>query len=491
MMKSYEFSAEGIADISDIDIHTIVNVALGHMGAELMPLEEQESLKNSLINGLRGEGDFDFEEAWIIIKNFVKRYWTLIKRHDVRGAPKEVIDAIKDIPFEAYLCRFENILFGSAENRRLIVEWFHKNSQIPNDEAPTVIKNSKYGRGVFASKDIKKGDLIAYYPMDWVSDSTLCPKNEKPFTDGEIKWICLQNAGVLGYGNPYDKQGNPQRILDELYEAEGRITPRINDYGFSFASDDGAVHIWGDPLCEQPNSWFRGCLINDGAYHPKQTEEGYMKEFEKMGYSKLLSKCNTRLATRMIASRDIKKGEEILTYYGEEYWFGKGQVRDGKGNCDHNCRHHVVNLTSKGQKKKAKDKKKRQQLVQNATFKELREGLLQRAQNEIEGFEGHKFQIVITDCSLREGGGMSAECCPILIDSWVAGDPLQMRNFYPTLLNQMSNHPAYNEIKEDIRRQLIEQHKIKEGEVPMPDEEQLEGLVNMLISQGAVAPPTN
>ena len=451
MEQSYEFSVEGIPEMSDADIHNVIAVILGACPENIMTKDQQTKLRKIICFGLRNRGDitddFDYEKSWDIINAFIKRYMKFLGNYKGNADVKDILN----VCYEAYATRFDEVFCSDSENRRLIIEWFQKNSQIPNDEAPTEIKNTKYGRGVFASRDIKKGDLISYYPMDWVADSTLCPMNVRdghhPHAEN-LKWICIQNAGIVGYGNPYDKKGNPQRIINELREAEGRMTPRINDYGFSFGEDDEVVHIWGDPLCDQPNSWFRGCLINDGAYDFKKTKEDYDKEFQNMIHGLRISKCNTRLATRMVASRDIKKGEEILTAYGEGYWYSKGETASGdergEESAKHNCRHHCLNLKTKGQKKKAKEKKKAQQDAQNDTFAVMREHLAKSChedQENYEGFDGNKWRVCVLGVNTLEDQRVHVDACFINgQDKWQEGHPTQFSQFY----NLMKKRPTYS-----------------------------------------------
>jgi hypothetical protein len=444
----YEFTPAGIAGMSDMDIHmTFIALMGNHSEHDHITEEEYENLRRSITAGLRLAGgpqeeDFDFEKSHEIIDIFIKRFMKIIdKSPEALEAMKELYKGHGDLK-EIFQQEFERLLYGNWYNRRLIIEWFHKNSQRINDEAPTILKNTKYGRGVFASRDIKRGDLIAYYPMDWVSDSKLVPKqkdtNTETFSEEQLKWICLQNAGIIGYGNPYDEQGNPERILQELRESEGRMCSRINDYGFSFASDDGSVHIWGDPLVNQPNSWFRGCMINDGAYNPKQTEEGYYKEFMNMARGLRVSKCNTRLATRMTASRDIKKGEEILTVYGKDYWFGGASDQEGENieKFNWNSRHNALNLKSRGQKKKFKAKKKEMAKTQNEGFEMFRRGLLERLQEGeyYEGFDGNKWRVVILEVKMIQGGRFSLDavvCKGNDGNEWIDGHPTQFSKYYP------------------------------------------------------------
>ncbi len=449
MEKSkYEMSPKGIARMTDVDINIVMGVVMEFMTEDIakkvrLTEEDREDLKNTIITGLRlaggpNEEDFDFEKSFEIIEAFIKRFMKILTKQEKAKAALEEHGDLTQI----FTQQFEQLLYGNWYNRKLIIQWFQKNSQRICDESPTIIKGSKYGRGVFASRDIKEGELIAYYPMDWVSDTKLYPKkkdNKTSYSTDQMKWICLQNAGIIGYGNPYDKAGNPERIMKELREEEGRMAHRINDYGFSFSSKDGGVHIWGDPLCHQPNSWFRGCIVNDGAYHTDQTKEGYCKEFNDMVMCRRFSKCNTRLSTRMTATRNIKKGEEIMTVYGEDYWFGGGENTEEGGDRQWFSRHHLLNLKSKGQKKKFKALKKAMVKNQREGFKMFREGMAEKCleNNKFSGFDGNKWRVCICDINPSSDGNYNVDAVIVNHEAkegesdWEDGHPTQFSTYYP------------------------------------------------------------
>ncbi len=459
MRQVYKFTPEGIRSMSEPDAIMTCATLMGH--------NEDEDQTNSLITaiqlGFRSNGKIDFENAYEIIYAFNDRFQSILKgetaKHvgkqipnhftgkDNNGKPMEYEEwrcakdlANQNMPKNAFVGFFEKYLFGDWINRKQVVNWFHKHSQIPDDTAPTEIKGCQYGNGLFATRDIKKGELIAYYPMDWVSDSRLCPTddNKEKYSADQQKWICIQNAGIIGYGNPYDEQGNPERIMKELRDAEGRMTHRINDYGFSFSGSDGYVHIWGDPLSKQPNHWFRGCIANDGAYFVGQTPKGYREEYYKMMNGKSDSKCNCQLSTRMVASRDIKKGEEILTVYGESYWFGgainpNGDVAEVDDDLNYNTADALTvrdafNKMSKGQKKKAKANKKAMREGQDNTFKTFREKLADSDSNP----DKNKWRVCICEVNQKENSiDVSSVICSGTKDNdCVDGDPIQFSRFY-------------------------------------------------------------
>jgi hypothetical protein len=140
------------------------------------------------------------------------------------------------------------------------------------------MKESKHGRGVFALKDIKKGETATVYPAHLIIE----------------------------------------RSKDGMATAEGRCD---FDRSYTFDLSDTIIHQ-GDSLCANPN--FLGHLIND--FYPdvselKPTGESVVKYLMHM-----ISSCNVKFArpkkhfVYIEAIKDIKAGEELLIAYSPAYW---------------------------------------------------------------------------------------------------------------------------------------------------------------------------
>jgi hypothetical protein len=147
-------------------------------------------------------------------------------------------------------------------------------------------------RGLFASRDCSKGDLLTCYPGDLVvvipdeGDYTILTgdhvseKDKKTFQDPD-----------------YD-------ISDELM---GYLLHATDDHG-----------VLGLPSLDEDPAYF-GHFANDGAVMPTQASnvDAYVKES--------LAKANVKhdmISCHMVtvATQEIQKGEEILVSYGPEYW---------------------------------------------------------------------------------------------------------------------------------------------------------------------------
>ena len=447
--KTCDWTVQGIMNLSPEGLNELC-------GAVMEMNQDKEFVKGYnmiLAKCIASQEDFDVEHNFKVIRTIYERYNILFDRvrqeyrtGGVEGLNDEDHTLVKAIlehglPEGMLTQYFAEMITSYWYGRKRYIQWFHKKMAEDDMSAPVEIYNSEFGRGLRTTRDVKKGELLCYYPMDWVSDPSLAPKHEGGRDVAKEKWMCLQNAGVIGYGNPHDPEG-AKKVMDQLVENKGRITANLNDYGFSFGStDDGICHIWGDPDGQQhqKNNWFVGHMINDGAYHPDQTEEGYnelSKKIFAMDWNGENSNhpVNVRLNSRMTAIRDIKKGEPLLTIYGSEYWFDSGRGPEGEleSRAENSpfCR-HTINHMSTGQKKKAKKKRKEINLGQRQTFEQFRNRTAEKAVEENEIDECHPYQIVITDVSGQDGRCHVSSTIAVP-EGWQPHHPTQFANFYPT-----------------------------------------------------------
>ena len=195
--------------------------------------------------------------------------------------------------------------------------------------------------GIFAETDFKRGEIITQYG---------------------IHIIFFKN----GYGKvrvEYDTSVFNQKVF--VGEDENTINPdfisliadgRAGDYGSSVRtsgeSKDIDVSIIGFPEPElNKDERFWGHLINDKAY---RGTEKYLKTLNNCSLGmagqdceglwegsdftdkmddpiELLSRFNDRVS--IIATKDIKKGEELGTSYGKPYWFGDSNGIGSRHTC--------------------------------------------------------------------------------------------------------------------------------------------------------------
>ena len=143
------------------------------------------------------------------------------------------------------------------------------------------------GRGVFATKNIKVGDLITFYPADYI-----CYK----YKTGEYIILTSEIAHKAGY-----------KDTDCNFEYCLRV--------------DNNYSVIGDPrICN--NNTYIGHLINDG-YLPSKTDtsvEYYLNSSKK---SNCCFHSINGLQMVIIATKDINIGEELYITYGHKYWFSR------------------------------------------------------------------------------------------------------------------------------------------------------------------------
>jgi hypothetical protein len=143
------------------------------------------------------------------------------------------------------------------------------------------VRPCPYGRGVFATRDIKMGEVITYYPAHHLSvggSSTISFVENKPDDD------------------------------------------------YLYSSLDGR-RIWGDSE-KTDNRYMLGHMINDACDNVFRREGDTMGEWFGRYILYTRQRRNARFGEReeddgivsVYATRDIKKDEEIFISYGLQYW---------------------------------------------------------------------------------------------------------------------------------------------------------------------------
>ena len=148
------------------------------------------------------------------------------------------------------------------------------------------VKESKiHGRGAFAKRDIKKGELITNYPVDII-------------VERDLGRATPSKRCVELYGRKMDLDGDQRHLRNYIIG--------INDNIFIM----GCPEFDNDPT-------FMGQFINDSHSHDS-TEES-IKKYEASfdGHNCMIL---PSALPSVIARKDIKKDEELLTSYGWEYW---------------------------------------------------------------------------------------------------------------------------------------------------------------------------
>ena len=141
------------------------------------------------------------------------------------------------------------------------------------------IKDSPvHGKGVFAKEDIKKGELITFYPAD--------------------AWI---NNGMIN-----------------TYTMTAEKAQDLSLYAYRFTSGD--LDIFGDPA-KIDDPAYLGHMINDAVeYRPRKSSE---REYAASSLKKsniIFHVIAKEWHVAIVAIRPIKAGEELFVCYGPQYW---------------------------------------------------------------------------------------------------------------------------------------------------------------------------
>jgi SET domain-containing protein len=167
-------------------------------------------------------------------------------------------------------------------------------NRIPFELDNVLLKSSNtHGRGLFANKNINKGDLITFYPCDILE---YYPNNDR-YKDGHITGLFPSIEYAKKYGNQKENF--------------------LNYYCFEI---DLKYAIFGHPSFDTDKNYM-GHFINDGA------KSNSSEKADKIYSIISLKKANCEfyilkgeLHVAIIASKDILEGEELFIHYGIPYW---------------------------------------------------------------------------------------------------------------------------------------------------------------------------
>lgn len=159
-------------------------------------------------------------------------------------------------------------------------------------------------KGVFATKNIKKDEVITFYPGHF---GYFCSDGNKL---GEKNVLMVKSPSILATENGLDDDNG----INKKYCFE------LNEH----------YCIAGHPkLIDNPT--YLGHMINDGAKSHSNINN-YNSKDEELYYTESLNKRNCEaenikdLFIIITATRDIEKDEELFMVYGYEYWISQNDV---------------------------------------------------------------------------------------------------------------------------------------------------------------------
>ena len=158
-----------------------------------------------------------------------------------------------------------------------------------------------HGTGVFATRTIKKGELVTMYPGDAVLD-----------IKGNGKANVAASEKLLEFCD--NSMPKLKEILKGQREYRCNVSGTVGIYGFPGFAEDPA---------------YLGHMINDSATacaDPRSIPV-YMAATEKKSNCKFHA-CAKNRHIAILATKKIKKGRELFISYGWAYWVNPGSEKD-------------------------------------------------------------------------------------------------------------------------------------------------------------------
>jgi len=174
----------------------------------------------------------------------------------------------------------------NEEPKLAFVPTNHSWYEYPVEVKPTV----EMGNGVFATRDINKGELCCYY------DGIVVPSD-----------IGFDNliSSKFGYGHDYTTDSTITMVNDE----EVRI--QNTNSGSALAGFTRPLRRGGV-----------GQIINDWSMSAKTYDYDYLKNINIYAISEEVGVNTGDYVLLMMAKKDIKRGSQLFYQYGEGYWAG-------------------------------------------------------------------------------------------------------------------------------------------------------------------------
>jgi hypothetical protein len=186
-----------------------------------------------------------------------------------------------------------------VKNRTLVEKLFVHNMKqpFPMEHNFVEVKDSKLGgRGVFATDDIKEGNIVTYYPM--------------------FAYLDHKKKQLISFDDVLTKQEMKhfEKESDRVYDHGMTLNKELTVFGHPDKYDD--LRLLGHMFNDIVGNKF------DSIETEKDISNGIMRYYLSMSNNNCIIKLDHHYGVMyVIATKDIKKGEEMTVPYGAKYWF--------------------------------------------------------------------------------------------------------------------------------------------------------------------------
>ena len=165
-----------------------------------------------------------------------------------------------------------------------------------------------HGNGVFATRNINAGEFLTFYP----GDALIYKPSGKDIIGhfGPRKGFVPAGLDIPSNISSYFRYYS-SRYIRAFGSAKQDLESNIKN-GYWYDIDDN-YSIYGDPSFTD-NQWYIGHIIND-AINIGNSNINHCRK-----YNSYFRNLGAGLGVAVIAKENIKKDQEVLISYGNEYW---------------------------------------------------------------------------------------------------------------------------------------------------------------------------
>jgi hypothetical protein len=168
------------------------------------------------------------------------------------------------------------------------------------------------GRGLFASHDIPKGTIVAFYPVHFIGfrfqESGLCNSVGLPSSSSSLS------------STDDDKQGGDFHVESSSYTLNSFTNRKL--CGIDLCNDlnlQGNLFVDMNPNKKNQDGWACG-FINDGAIVQSHNDTNYYLQSKSCQNVEIVP-FSTAPFHVGVTTKDVKEGQELFVSYGFSYWY--------------------------------------------------------------------------------------------------------------------------------------------------------------------------